>query len=271
MRTSTSRYALILTGVTVIIIYASLYPFDFSHQATTIDALKDLLSTWRSIYSWGNVIGNALLYFPFGFCLVRALPAGSGLVRVLLGGLAGFTLCAGLEVAQIHDRNRDPSMSDVYANTAGALAGSLGGLIALHGAGRNARFERHPFSSLLLLCWLGSRLFPYRPALRPLARISAIPLDELFRNFANWLAVAVLLEAVFGNARSRWVLPCLVVVTVAARVVIVGRSAVFRGGRGRRGRCLDLAVAIAFGEPLHRRGRGVCGKRDHAGTGTLQV
>jgi VanZ family protein len=150
---------------------------------------------------------------------------------VLLAALGGFALCAGLEVAQVHDRNRDPSMSDVYANTAGAFAGAVGGLIALHGARRNARFERHPFSSLLLLCWLASRWFPYLPsfriqnykaALRPLVRISAMPLDDLFRNFANWLAVAVLLEAVFGNARSRWVLPCLVAATVMARVVIVG-------------------------------------------------
>jgi hypothetical protein len=66
MRTSASRYALILAGVTVIIIYASLYPFDFSHQANTVDALKDLLSTWRSIYSWGMSLAMCCCTFPLG-------------------------------------------------------------------------------------------------------------------------------------------------------------------------------------------------------------
>jgi VanZ family protein len=230
MRSSVSRYALILAGVTIFIVYASLYPFDFSPQTSTLDAIKDVLSTWRSVDGWGHVVSNALLYLPFGFCLVRARSSGSGFTRVLLGGFAGFLLCACIETAQVHDRTRDPSMSDVYANTAGAFAGAAAGVAAVQSARRNGRFERHPFSSLLLLCWIGNRLFPYQPsfsvhkyreAIKPLAAVSAIPLDDLFRNFANWLAVAVLLEAVFGTARSRWILASLAAATLAARIGVV--------------------------------------------------
>lgn len=231
MRSSASRYAIILAGATVFIVYASLYPFDFGPRTNALQAIREVLSTWRSVDSWEHVVSNTLLYVPFGFCLVRALSSGSGFARFVLAGLAGFLLCACLEVAQVHDRTRDPSMSDVYANTAGAIVGAAVGVLALHGARRNARFERHPFSSLMLLCWLGNRLFPYQPslsidkyraALKPLAAISAIPLDDLFRNLVNWLAVAVLLEAVFGNARSRWILPGLAAATLMARIVMAG-------------------------------------------------
>ena len=229
MRSSASRYAILLAGVSLIIVYVSLFPFDFSVHADRAHRLKDLLSTWRTIDSWGHVVGNALLYIPFGFCLVRALPRGSGVVRFLLTGLAGFTLCTCIELAQVHDRTRDASMSDVYANTAGVFLGAAAGVGALHGSGRNGRFERHPFSALMLMCWFGNRLFPYLPslgidkyraAIKPLAAICSIPLDDLFRNFANWLAVAVLLEAVFGTARSRWILAFLAAATLAARIVL---------------------------------------------------
>jgi VanZ family protein len=222
MRSSASRYAIILTGATIFIVYASLYPFDFGPRTNALEAIREVLSTWRLLDSWEHVVSNTLLYVPFGFCLVRALSSGSGFARFVLAGLAGFLLCACLEVAQVHDRTRDPSMSDVYANTAGAIVGAAVGVLALHGARRNARFERHPFSSLMLLCWLGNRLFPYQPSLSAMAATSTIPLDDLFRNLVNWLAVAVLLEAVFGNARSRWILPALAAVTLMARIVMAG-------------------------------------------------
>jgi len=231
MRSSASRYAILLAGTVIFIVYASLYPFDFGPRTNTLEAIRELLSTWRSVDGWEHVVSNTLLYVPFGFCLVRALSSGSGFARFVLAGLAGFLLCACLEVGQVHDRTRDPSMSDVYANTAGAAVGAALGVLALHGARRNARFERHPFSSLMLLCWLGNRLFPFQPsfsvdkyraAIKPLAGISAIPLDDLFRNFVNWLAVAVLLEAVFGNTRSRGVLAALAAATLCARAVMAG-------------------------------------------------
>jgi hypothetical protein len=47
--------------------------------------------------------------------------------------------------------------------------------------------------------------------------------EELYRNLANWLAVAVLLEAFFGVAVSRRALPWMVAVTLALRIFIVER------------------------------------------------
>ncbi len=91
----------------------------------------------------------------------------------------------------------------------------------IHYARRNARLDRHAFSALLLLCWLGSRLYPHAAAVR--FQSTAVGVEELYRNFANWLAVVVLLEAIFGVAVSRRALPWMVAVTVAMRVFVVER------------------------------------------------
>jgi VanZ family protein len=211
-----SSDAIILAGVIAIILYGSLYSFDFTHGRGPVGPLQGLLSTWRSFSGWGDVVVNVLLYMPFGFFLVRALPAGSGPARLLLAGLAALTLCTGIEIAQCYDRGRVTSLPDVYANTAGAVAGAAAGVFSIHYARRSVRFERHPFSGLLLLCWLGNRLYPQ-------AAVALYRPEELYRNFANWLAVAVLLEAFFGIAVSRRALPWMVAVTLALRIFVVER------------------------------------------------
>jgi VanZ family protein len=216
-----SSYGIILAGVTAIIVYGSLYPFDFTPGHRSAGALQALLSTWRSLYGWGDVLVNIMLYAPFGFFLVRALPRGTGLTRIVLAGLAGLTLCTSIELVQYYDRGRDTSMSDVYANTAGALAGAAAGVLTIHYSRRNARLERHPFSALLLLCWLGNRLYPQMAAAS--LRSTALSVEDFYRNIANWLAVAVLLEAIFGVAASRRALPWMVAVTLAMRVFVVER------------------------------------------------
>ncbi len=121
LRKRTPSYAVMLVGITVLIVYGSLYPFDFAAAPNRIGPLQALLSTWRSLYGWGDVLGNVLLYVPVGFCVVAALPRRAGFTRVLLGGLAGLTLCTSIEIAQYYDRGRDTSMSDVYSNTVAPL------------------------------------------------------------------------------------------------------------------------------------------------------
>lgn len=219
LRKRASAYAVMLAGVTAIILYGSLYPFDFTRDPIPIGALRALLSTWRSLYGWDDVLVNVVLYLPFGFFLVRALPRGAGITRVPLAGLAGLTLCTGIEIAQYYDRGRDTSMSDVYANTAGAIAGAAAGVLMIRYARSNTRLERHPFCALLLLCWLGNRWYPQAAAVR--LQSTAASLEDLYRNIANWLAVAVLLEAFFGIAVSRRVLPWMFATTLAVRMFIV--------------------------------------------------
>src|SRR5579863_7957445 len=95
-----SSYGVILAGITVIILYGSLFPFIFTAPSRQLGPVDALFSTWRSLYGWGDVLVNVMLYVPFGFFLVRAVPSGSGLARLALAGFAGLTLCTSIEIAQ---------------------------------------------------------------------------------------------------------------------------------------------------------------------------
>lgn len=144
------------------IIYRSLYPFDFHNNRS--DAFRALLSTWNTSSSRGDLIANVVLYLPFGFFAVRSLRNQSSLRRILVVFACGATLSAAMELMQFYDAGRQSAMSDVYANTAGALLGSLAGagLSRELTLGAIGKWNRRPFVVMLLSCWLAYRLFPLR-------------------------------------------------------------------------------------------------------------
>jgi hypothetical protein len=113
--------------------------------------------------------------------------------------------------------------------------------------------------ALLVLCWLGYRLFPYVPvidlhkywhAVRPVLRVQSLPLLDLYRHTVIWLAVALLLEALFESPFHRWILALLVPAVWLARIVIgeiILSPAELAGGA--------LAAAIWTGFIYRLRGR----------------
>jgi VanZ family protein len=236
-----TQYAVITAAMAGVIIYGSLFPFAFHARPDRESALRALLSTWHSWAGRGDSIANILLYVPFGFFAVQALhrplsrARGSlvklALVTVGLVTLAGLALSTSIELAQFYDAGRDSSMSDMYTNTMGTFLGAAAGAMFLHGLRLPliGRMERRPFAALLLACWLGSQLYPYVPvidlqkyktAVAPLIHSPALLLLDLYRYSVTWLAVAVLLEVLFGAIRGRMALRVLVPAVLGARVLI---------------------------------------------------
>jgi hypothetical protein len=89
-------------------------------------------------------------------------------------------------------------------------------------------FQRRDFVCLLLLCWLGYRLFPYAPvidlhkywaAVRALALTSNISTVDIYRHAVTWLAVSVLLEALVGTTYVRFVVIPLLGAVLFFRIV----------------------------------------------------
>jgi VanZ family protein len=70
-------------------------------------------------------LANIVLFFPVGFFLVAATR------RWWVGMIVGVLLSAACEAAQDFLPNRVASVSDVLANTMGALAGSVVGAIVM--------------------------------------------------------------------------------------------------------------------------------------------
>jgi hypothetical protein len=127
-------------------------------------------------------------------------------------------------------------MADVYANTAGALAGALGALWlkrdlvpGAHVAVLRQEIVWRPFAILLIACWLGNRLFPYFPADDFRAHLSSLrtlagapgPLD-LYEQSVYWLAAAVILESIWGAGKSRITLAVMIAVVAMARLFLIG-------------------------------------------------
>ena len=226
------NFAPIAAAVTLVIIYGTLYPFDFREIPASSDPLGALIKTWRGPFGRGDVAANILLYLPFGFFGVQALRRRQPVTRIGLVVLSGLILSTCIELLQSYEPSRISSLSDVYSNTLGALAGSVAGSIlrSRSFSWRAGTMGRRPFVVLLISCWLGYRLFPYVPvidlhkywtAVKPLIFSPVPPPLEFYRHAVIWLAVALLLEASLGIARSRVGLLVLVPVVLFARVLIV--------------------------------------------------
>jgi len=229
------RFSAIAASVLAIIIYGSLFPFDFYANPNPAGPFAALIATYRSPGSRGDLISNILLYIPLGFFSVLALRPRPRLPHVLLVIFAGGVLSMGIELTQFYDRGRVSSLSDFYANAAGTGLGAVAGVI-LH---RKLRFaaigntRQHPFVVLLLACWLGYRLFPYVPtidlhkywhAVRPLLFAPSLPILDLYRHTVGWLAIALLFEALVGIARSRLVFILFIPAVLFTRILVVDIS-----------------------------------------------
>jgi VanZ family protein len=226
------NFALIAAGITLVIIYGTLYPFHFAEGPDSNGPIGALLKTWRGPFGRGDFVANILLYLPFGLFWVQALRRWQPIARVAFVVFSGLALSAGMELIQFYEPGRVSSLSDVYSNTLGAVVGSVAGVILSSRpfSWRAGITGRRPFVVLLIFCWLGYRLFPYVPvidlhkywtAVKPLVFAPALSPLDLYRHAVIWLAVALLLEALFGVAGSRLVLLLLIPVVLFARVLIV--------------------------------------------------
>jgi VanZ family protein len=222
------RWAAITAGLAVIIIWGSLYPFAFHERGSFGAALRYLLITsWRFKPDRGDIISNILLYLPLGYFAVPALRKMRFPMRVAVVTLGGTLLSGVMELTQFWDAGRASAVSDLYSNALGTLLGAMA-------AGLNPRtwnfpvlgkIAWRPFALLVIIFWLGNRLFPYVPTLYSRIFLT-MPLWSfkswlaLGRYTVDWLAVGLLLEALFGLAKSRIAIGLMTGFVIAGRLII---------------------------------------------------
>ena len=241
----TTAHRPILAIVVALILYGSLYPWQFQARHYGHNPFWILLHTWPSGFNryvvW-DVAVNITLYVPlgiFGFLAVSA--RASRVVRILAPLALGLVLSASIEMLQLFDDSRQCSLADVASNVAGAAVGIAAGalyrvkfqrLLAPRGRASPLR----PSGALLLLaCWLGYQFFPLFPVwgrtnlvnrMAALKTVSAVsPVDTLVV-FAEWLAVACLLESIrktMLKTKPNGVL-ALLLLLVPARLLIASRT-----------------------------------------------
>jgi 8-oxo-dGTP diphosphatase len=133
----------ILIGVILLIVYGSLYPWQF------VRVPPGEVLAWPDAFDSGDVILNVLVYVPLGACAYWAFPSLRRM-RLVLPILLGLVLSFSVELVQAFEPARSSELSDVVANTGGAAIGML--LAAV--------IPMRPSPELYLLaCWAGHLLF----------------------------------------------------------------------------------------------------------------
>ena len=235
-----NRPWLLVALVLVAIIYGSLYPFALHVPPGDEGALTSFLATWRRPpQSRGDLLANLLFYFPFGLLAVRALVEKLDYKTALILTVAsGALLSLSMELLQHFDAGRVSAMSDFYLNSIGTAAGAVAGLLwgqkllALTIVPRDASL----FAALLLLAWLGWRLFPYEPVIdlhkywasvKPLLLSPSFDIYEMFRYATLWGAVTYLIQFGLKVLKPYLAVPAAMAAFFLAKMLIVDQVITF--------------------------------------------
>lgn len=165
--------AWLLAFTVLFMLYASLYPFDFSltHLEGLGSAELTRSLTWRRPPRT-DLVANLLFYLPFGALVVSLLPRRWRPFRRVLFTLgAGTLLSILIECAQAATLSRDPSITDVALN---GLSTGIAALLALgaRGLGFQAalpelRTNRPDIVAVLVVTlWIASHAAPFMPTTR---------------------------------------------------------------------------------------------------------
>ncbi len=200
----------LLLIVTVLITYGSLYPFDF--QAMPVDAWQRFLASWRHHVYRGDVLGNIVLFMPFGYF--------GGLLsmrrhRVMLLALLFAVV---LQLLQLYLPSRDANLTDIIWNLLGTAIGILIARAPLlqihwHSDRRNGGAN---FLLWLLAAWFCYRLTPFVPSLdwqqlkdslKPLLLHPQISWQGLLHDSIAWAIVSCLWARVWHSRQAlHWLL-----------------------------------------------------------------
>jgi len=211
----------------LLILYGSLYPFDFDFLRPVDNPLWTLLHSWPQPFdrfAFRDGASNLVLYVPLGFA--SAIVFGR---RWWAAPLLGLALSASVEMLQLYDAARTCSMWDVICNTAGAALGMLAARWLPAGElGLNKdRLKAGP--TIVAACWAGFQLYPFVPLLSrghfhaSFARFSNTPVSwvEIAASVAEWFAFGLVAEGALGRLRTYWL--ALAMLCLPLRLLLVDR------------------------------------------------
>jgi VanZ family protein len=227
------NYAIVTVIIAIVIVYGSLYPFDFSVPTDGRNPVSVLLESWADRPARSDFLANILLYMPLGFFGMQSFSRRVGFwVRLPVVVAGGVLLSVTMELTQYYDIGRDTAATDVYANAIGTVIAAPAAILFF---GR-LRFplvreiRAQPVPSLLIASWLGYRFYPYVPTVdlrKYWHAVRSVLLDPipapfaLYRHTVAWLALFALLESIVGRRRSVLFALLLAAFVLSVRVLII--------------------------------------------------
>lgn len=240
-----------LALVVGLILYGSLYPFEFRVPLAGRGAVDTLLQSWAATPGRGDFIANLLFYMPFGWFSLRVLPDRINLaLRLAIVTVSGAVLSTIMELTQYFDAERVTSADDVYSNTLGSILGGLGAASLSRASGLSLliSLQSKPIPALLISSWAGYRLYPYiitidlhkyLAALKPLIYTPIPSLYSLYRNTVVWVTIFSLASSLIGRGRSIAAAPVIAALMLLGRLLVIDRIL-------SAGEVVGAAVAILF-------------------------
>lgn len=239
MSVSGAKLARVLLAVcALLILYGSLYPFQYVEPPSASAAWHQLLlaSGWWT--SAGDVMGNVLLFVPWGALGSAALAHVPQRRRRLVAFFVGSVVFAlAVQVIQIWFPSRSPSRADVLWNAVGTLAGmAFSGGLAHILRRRERGVEPQAGTALaLVVLWVVTQWAPLIPTIdwqgikdciKPLLLHPDLSPVAMLLALARVLAVGCMLEAAAGVERRRTAarFAALLTVVMAGKPFIVGQS-----------------------------------------------
>lgn len=241
----------LLCAALVVIIYGSLFPFDFQDQPAS---LADLFSHWNPFLDRADAVDNVLLFVPLGLALYFSF--GRPAARLAASALAWLALGLGLQWVQFFLPGRVASLADAINNAIGLSLGLwLAQRVAPWLEGRRvAGSNGDAFALLLALLWYAYESFPFVPTLDVgLLRqhLKGVLAPEPFE---AWRLVRHALAAILGTMlllRARPLQSRRATVAIAAALVLLGELLV-PYGELRIETLAGIVAGLVVGESLDR-------------------
>lgn len=219
-----------------LILYGSLYPFDFSLQALSGSSIERFLYDWSLLSSRGDQLGNIALFIPYGFLGMLSLGRRSNLVPPILAlTIFGLVLAIWVQVLQLMLPSRDAAMGDVAWNFAGIAVGILMAYPRrIREAVLHQTVGRPQFMVIVSVgCWLVVELSPFVPSIdfqafkdsiKPLWQASSFSILAFLRATVAWIVIGHIASRALPP-RTAWPLfASLMCGTLLAKIIIVDNA-----------------------------------------------
>ena len=196
--------------ITVIIVYGSLFPFNFQAHDLNWDKFSLFLQSWHDRSSWGDLLSNIALFVPFGVAgILSTRNLRFPFLTVLLVFVSGFTLAVILQFVQLYLPGRIAALNDAIWNILGLILGmSLAFVANKYILKLRIELRVIPLIPLVLLgVWSAYRLVPFVPtvdfqeikdSLKPVFIQPEISLLGVFINTVSWMLAGHFLKYLTG-------------------------------------------------------------------------
>jgi glycopeptide antibiotics resistance protein len=109
--------------IALLIVYGSLYPFNFTKTAVTAGAIEALFNFDITKTALTDLIANIVLYIPFGIFVRAAFPKNDSAGQLLLFAIITFLFAYSIQALQLFTEDRLPWGGDAIWNMIGYVIG----------------------------------------------------------------------------------------------------------------------------------------------------